>query len=254
MQRPRARRDGDRARRRPRRAVLPARARAVRGRASTGRSTARSRGSSAAARSCASASRGAGDARGLPAGPPHSRRLVGAQRAGHDPAQRRGRRDPDGRPADACASSGSRRRAGASISYRGRGPSRNLGRSAVMRMPIGPAPRPRAARAAVRRRAPPSARPSPPAEPTTGPCDAGAPCTLQEAVAGAAADDTVRVASGTYDLTTHARRDRRRHRDRGRVRRARRRCCSGAGRRTASAVTLLGRRPDAARPARRRAR
>lgn len=36
----------------------------------------------------------------------------------------------------------------------------------------------------------------------SGPCDAAAPCTLPAAVAGAAADDTVRVASGTYDLTT----------------------------------------------------
>lgn len=37
---------------------------------------------------------------------------------------------------------------------------------------------------------------------TAGACDASAPCTLQEAVAGASADDTVRVASGTYDLTS----------------------------------------------------
>ena len=36
----------------------------------------------------------------------------------------------------------------------------------------------------------------------SGACDAGAPCTLAVAVAGAAADDTVRLASGTYDLTT----------------------------------------------------
>lgn len=37
---------------------------------------------------------------------------------------------------------------------------------------------------------------------TSGPCDAAAPCTLAHAVAGAATDDTVRVASGTYDLAT----------------------------------------------------
>ena len=43
---------------------------------------------------------GPGDARGVPARPPHPGRLVGAQRAGHDPAQRRGRRDPHGGPGE----------------------------------------------------------------------------------------------------------------------------------------------------------
>ncbi len=54
---------------------------------------------------------------------------------------------------------------------------------------------PSAASAAVRQAVPAGGT-------TSGPCDAGAPCTLQEAVAGAADDDTVRVASGTYDLTS----------------------------------------------------
>ena len=52
---------------------------------------------------------------------------------------------------------------------------------------------PSAASAAVRQAVPQGGA-------TSGPCDTGAPCTLQEAVAGAASDDTVRVASGTYDL------------------------------------------------------
>lgn len=52
---------------------------------------------------------------------------------------------------------------------------------------------PSAASAAVRQAVPAGGAAS-------GPCDAGAPCTLAEAVAGAATDDTVRVASGTYDL------------------------------------------------------
>ena len=42
----------------------------------------------------------AGNARGLPAGAPDPRRLVGAQRGRHDPPQRRGRRDQDRRPRD----------------------------------------------------------------------------------------------------------------------------------------------------------
>ncbi len=54
---------------------------------------------------------------------------------------------------------------------------------------------PSAATAAVRQAVPAGGA-------TSGACDAGSPCTLQEAVTGAAADDTVRVASGTYDLTS----------------------------------------------------
>ena len=36
----------------------------------------------------------------------------------------------------------------------------------------------------------------------SGPCDAAAPCTLDQAIGGAAADDTVRLAGGTYGFST----------------------------------------------------
>jgi len=36
----------------------------------------------------------------------------------------------------------------------------------------------------------------------SGPCDAAAPCTLEQAIGGAAADDTVRLAGGTYAFAT----------------------------------------------------
>ena len=133
-------------------------------------------------------------------GPAHPRRLVGAQRAGHDPPQRRGRRDPDGRSGERPRRAG-RGAARARRSGTGGAPSRNLGRSAVMRirsvllLVLVLLAVPSAASAAVRQAVPDGGA-------TTGPCDAGAPCTLQEAVAGAAADDTVRVASGTYDLAS----------------------------------------------------